>query len=248
MAAAIWEKIEGKKGGLTYPCSPSALFLPFFNPFWADAEVTPAGLRGGPQSGVKRFKWLGLTQLNVSNSLFVFGWSSLRSASVIPLPPTIPYSFSLHLLLLSQVWEPTSWLLLEVKSENYEYAQVRELRDRDTIEHRDAAWRAVSPSGGLIFSMGGPRLQCEYLSAQRHMFLFGVPGYRQIFFFLKNRLYCVGCFGGDENGRGPWCASVSFRRCVRCGGIEAPKDCSSGSCGRFHWDEPGCFFLFFLWG
>ena len=46
----------------------------------ADAEVTPTsrpsgggGGGGGATECVKRFKRLGLTQLNVNNSLFVFG-------------------------------------------------------------------------------------------------------------------------------------------------------------------------------
>lgn len=58
------------------------------------------------------------------------------------------------------------------------------------------------------------------------------------------RAGCFGCCGGRVNGGGLRCGSVSFSRVV-CGGVEAPKDCSSGSCGRFHWDEPGCFFLSF---
>lgn len=56
----------------------------------ADAEVTPTSrpLGGGGQTTecVKRFKRLGITQLNVSNSLFVFGWSSLRSPHTPPRP------------------------------------------------------------------------------------------------------------------------------------------------------------------
>lgn len=56
----------------------------------ADAEVTPTSrpLGGGGQTTecVKRFKRLGITQLNVSNSLFVFGWSSLRSPHTPPQP------------------------------------------------------------------------------------------------------------------------------------------------------------------
>lgn len=47
---------------------------------------------------------------------------------------------------------------------------------------------------------------------------------------VKSGLYCE----GDVNGGGLWCGSVSLSRVVSCGGVEAPKDCSSGSCGRFH--------------
>lgn len=51
---------------------------------------------------------------------------------------------------------------------------------------------------------------------------------------VNSRLYCVGCCGGDVNGGGFRCGSVSFGRVMCSGGVEAPKDCSSGSCGRFH--------------
>lgn len=45
-----------------------------------------------------------------------------------------------------------------------------ELGDCDTVEHRDTAWRAGSPSGGLIFRTGGPtRPQCEHRAACGHM-------------------------------------------------------------------------------
>lgn len=53
------------------------------------------------------------------------------------------------------------------------------------------------------------------------------------------------CRGGGVNGGGFRCGSVSFSGVLCSGGVEAPEDCSSGSCGRFHRDEPVCFFLSF---
>lgn len=52
--------------------------------------------------------------------------------------------------------------------------------------------------------------------------------------FVNSRLYCVGSRGRDVNGGGFWSGSLSISRVVCSGGGEAPKDCSSGSCGRFH--------------
>lgn len=89
-AVGIWEAIEGEKGRMTHPgCSSSSSCSP--SPLWEQMLRSLAGLVGATEC-VKRFKWLGLTQLNVNNSLFVYGWSFLRSAGAVsPTPTPIPY-------------------------------------------------------------------------------------------------------------------------------------------------------------
>lgn len=103
---------------------------------------------GGSQCP-KRFKRLGLTQLNVSNSLFVFGSAFLRSADVIP-TLILPASAAAH----PSVRANFMVVAEDVESENF--CVCGSERDGDTVEHRDTACCAVSPSGGLIFSMGSP--------------------------------------------------------------------------------------------
>jgi len=51
--------------------SSSSPLLPLLHPFW---EQEPRSQHGAAAAEcVKRFKRLGLTQLNVNNSMFVFG-------------------------------------------------------------------------------------------------------------------------------------------------------------------------------
>lgn len=176
-------ELNGKRVGLTRSCSSSASPGPL-HPRESRCQSHTSRCWVGPQSALKGLSdWvlpslmsitLCLTLVDPAFDLPVCFWK----ISLI-LAPSYP-----HQPLLTQVWEPTSWLLLDVESKNSTVcSRGRELGDCDTMEHRDTAWRAVSPSGGLhecIFSMGGPawNVDCEFHTACRHMCMFAVSGYR----------------------------------------------------------------------
>ncbi len=214
------ERIEGEKGRPTH----SDLHHPpscSLRPFWEQMPRSHQQAMRGPLSVLKGLTDWVLPSLMSITLCLPSADPSFDLPVLLPYPQHIPASSSLHLLLLSRVWQPTSWLLLEVRSENHECAAVRELRDWDTMEHRDTAWRAVSPSGGLIFSTGGPACNvnssqlagiCAYLDSEDIGWYCVCEEQAVLCWLLWRRCKCGGL----------WCASVSLSGVVWCGG-RGPK-------------------------